>query len=141
MRRETRSPRRAMAPTVTSGLIVCIAVALALLGHIRLKAELDRLYTGIGRLDRELAEARRANEKLQVDLTTLTSPDGLGSRLRKLRLDLVMPGDDARVVLPEPGDEATAAVRNGAALTSRGTRLAGGMRADFNRETGTVRVP
>lgn len=94
--------RPGYAPTVTSAMLICLAAAISLLGHIRLKAELDRLYADITKLDRQTAEARRFNRKLQSDFVTLTSPAGLSARLREMRSDLTMPGDDLRIVLPEP---------------------------------------
>jgi len=103
MARETRRKTTgALAPTVTSALMICLAAALALLGQIRLKADLHRLYSGISNLDRQVAQVRRQNHKLQVDYEMLTSPAGLNNRLRDLQLNLIMPGDNARVVLPEP---------------------------------------
>ncbi|MBL9138602.1 MAG: hypothetical protein JNK85_22225 [Verrucomicrobiales bacterium] len=87
---------------MTSGVIVCLAVAVSLLGYIRLKGELNRLDTDINRLDRQLSELRRANHKLEMDYATIVSPSGLNNRLREMRLILVMPGENARVVLPEP---------------------------------------
>ncbi len=103
MARETRKKNSgALAPTVTSALMICLAVALALLVQIRLKADLHRLYTGISALDRQVAQVRRMNHKLQVDYEMLTSPAGLNNRLRDLQLNLIMPGENARVVLPEP---------------------------------------
>lgn len=101
-----REPRKkkpgALGPTVTSALMICLAAALALLVQIRLKADLHRLYTEISALDRQVAQAKRANHKLRVDYDMLTSPAGLNNRLRDLQLNLIMPGEDARVVLPEP---------------------------------------
>lgn len=103
MARETRRKTTgALAPTVTSALMICLAAALALLGQIRLKADLHRLYSGISNLDRQVAQVRRLNHKLEVDYEMLTSPAGLNNRLRDLQLNLIMPGDNARVVLPEP---------------------------------------
>ena len=90
------------APTMSSALLVCLAVAAAALGRIRLKSEENRLYSEINRLDTQVQETRRANRKLQIDYEILTSPSGLSTRIRDMRLNLVMPGDDARVVLPEP---------------------------------------
>jgi hypothetical protein len=90
---------------VTSGIIICLAVAVSLLGYIRLKGELSRLDTDINRLDRQLVELRRANKKLEMDYATIVSPSGLNNRLREMRLILVMPGDNARVVLPEPRND------------------------------------
>ena len=100
MARESRKKKKAgvLAPTVTSALLICLAAALALLVQIRLKADLHRLYNEINTLDRQVAQARRVNQKLQVDYEMLTSPAGLHSRLRDLRLNLIMPGEDARVV-------------------------------------------
>ncbi len=97
--------RPGYAPTVTSAVLICLAAAVSLLGHVRLKAELDRLYADITKLDRQTAEARRFNRKLQSDFETLTSPAGLSARLREMHLDLTMPGDDLRIVLPEPAAE------------------------------------
>lgn len=103
MARETRKKTTgALAPTVTSALMICLAAALALLGQIRLKADLHRLYSGISNLDRQVAQVRRLNHKLEVDYEMLTSSAGLNNRLRDLQLNLIMPGDNARVVLPEP---------------------------------------
>lgn len=103
MAREARKKKSgALAPTVTSALMICLAAALALLVQIRLKADLNRLYTGISTLDRQVAQVRRFNHKLQVDYEMLTSPAGLNNRLRDLQLNLIMPGENARVVLPEP---------------------------------------
>lgn len=105
MARESRKKKQkagVLAPTVTSALMICLAAALALLVQIRLKADLHRLYNEINTLDRQVAQTRRVNQKLQVDYEMLTSPAGLHSRLRDLRLNLIMPGEDARVVLPEP---------------------------------------
>lgn len=90
---------------VTSGVMICLAVAVSLLGYIRLKGELSRLDTDINRLDRQLAELRRFNNKLEMDYAMIVSPSGLNNRLREMRLILVMPGDNARVVLPEPSGE------------------------------------
>jgi hypothetical protein len=90
------------ASTMNSALLVCLAVAVAALGRIRLKSEENRLYSEISRLDYRLQEMRRLNRKLQNDYETLTSSSGLNTRIREMRLDLVMPGEDARVVLPEP---------------------------------------
>lgn len=90
------------ASTMNSALLVCLAVAVAALGRIRLKSEENRLYSEISRLDYRVQELRRLNRKLQNDYETLTSSSGLHSRIREMRLDLVMPGEDARVVLPEP---------------------------------------
>lgn len=90
------------ASTMNSALLVCLAVAVAALGRIRLKSEENRLYSEISRLDYRLQELRRLNRKLQIDYEILTSPAGLNTRIREMRLDLVMPGEDARVVLPEP---------------------------------------
>ncbi|MGE3312032.1 MAG: hypothetical protein AB7O66_18870 [Limisphaerales bacterium] len=101
--RDSRKKRTgALAPTVTSALMICLAAALALLVQIRLKADLHRLYGGISALDRQVAQARRMNHKLEVDYEMLTSPAGLNNRLRDLQLNLIMPGENARVVLPEP---------------------------------------
>lgn len=91
---------------MTSGVIICLAVAVSLLGYIRLKGELNRLDTDINRLDRQLAELRRSNHKLEMDYAMIVSPSGLNNRLREMRLFLVMPGENARVVLPEPQIEA-----------------------------------
>lgn len=103
MAREAKKKKAGtLGPTVTSALMICLAAALALLVQIRLKADLHRLYTDISTLDRQVAQVRRANHKLQVDYEMLTSPAGLNNRLRDLRLNLIMPGEDARVVLPEP---------------------------------------
>ena len=103
MAREARKKKSgALAPTVTSALMICLAAALALLVQIRLKADLHRLYTGISTLDRQVAQVRRLNHKLEVDYEMLTSPAGLNNRLRDLQLNLIMPGENARVVLPEP---------------------------------------
>lgn len=98
-------PRPGYAPTVTSAILICLAAAVALLGHVRLKAELDRLYADITKLDRQVADTRRNNRKLQIDYDTMTSPSGLSARIRELHLDLSMPLDDARIVLPEPTSE------------------------------------
>jgi hypothetical protein len=97
-----RSPSRGLATAVTSGLLISLAAGVALLGHIRLKGELNRLEMEIGRLDRELATRKRDNQKLRIDYETLVSADGLTQRLRAMRLGLIMPDDDARVVLAEP---------------------------------------
>ncbi len=103
MARETRKKKTgALGPTVTSALMICLAAALALLVQIRLKADLHRLYGGISALDRQVAQVRRLNHKLEVDYEMLTSPAGLNNRLRDLQLNLIMPGENARVVLPEP---------------------------------------
>ncbi len=91
-----------LAPTVNSALLICLAVAVAALGRIRLKSEESRLYTEINRLDTQLQELNRSNRKLQIDYETMTSPAGLSGRIREMHLNLVMPGEDARVVLPEP---------------------------------------
>ena len=102
-----RTVHRGYATTVTSGLLISLAVALALLGNIRLKDDLNRLEAEIGRLDRELAIRKRGNERLRMDYETLVSAEGLNQRVREMRLDLVMPGDDARIVLPEPPAESS----------------------------------
>lgn len=104
-RKNRRLESPGYASTVTSAVLVCFAVAVALLGHIRLKGELNRLDSEINRLDRRLAELRRSNNKLEMDYEVLVSPAGLSSRLREMRLNLVMPGDNARIVLPEPDAE------------------------------------
>lgn len=87
---------------VSSALVVCLAVGIVLLGRIRLKNEEARVYSEISRTEREIDELRRINRKLVVDYETLTAPSGLYARIREMRLDLGMPGDDARIVLPEP---------------------------------------
>ncbi len=90
------------ASTVSSALVICLAVGVVLLGRIRLKNEEARLYSEINRTEFDVNELRRGNRKLASDLETLTSPAGLRARIREMRLDLSMPGDDARIVLPEP---------------------------------------
>ncbi len=97
-----------LAPTVNSALLICLAVAVAALGRIRLKSEESRLYAEINRLDTQLQELHRSNRKLQIDYETMTSPAGLSTRIRDMHLNLVMPGEDARVVLPEPPGESAA---------------------------------
>lgn len=106
-RKSSRTPRTGTgrggyATIVTSALLVSGAVAIALLGNIRLKDELNRLETEIGRLDREVAARKRSNRRLLMDYETLVSSAGLNSRMQAMRLDLVMPGESARVILPEP---------------------------------------
>jgi hypothetical protein len=103
-RNPRRTPSRSLATVVTSGLLISPAVGVALLGHVRLKGELNRLEMEIGRLDRELAMRKRDNQKLRMDYETLVSADGLTQRLRAMRLGLIMPDDDARVVLSEPAE-------------------------------------
>lgn len=107
MARETnrKSAGVSYAPTVNSAVLVCLAVAVAALGRIRLKSEENRLYSEINRVEFQIQELRRSNRKLQVDYEILTSPAGLSGRIREMRLDLVMPGEDARVVLPEPATD------------------------------------
>src|SRR5690606_38156402 len=114
-----RSSRRVpvatgLGSTVTSMVLVCLAAGAALLGYIRLKAELGRLEMEIGAVDRELMARRRSNEKLRADYEALVSSDGLNRRIIAMNLDLVMPGENARVVLSEPAveiDTAAAPVR------------------------------
>lgn len=93
------------ASAVNSALVICVAVAVVALGRIRLKSEESRLYAEMNRLDYQLQETRRANRRLQIEYETLTSSRGLSARIRDMRLNLVMPGDDARVVLPEPTED------------------------------------
>lgn len=102
-----RSVRKAAgcASTVTSGLLVCLAVAVVLLGYIRLKGDLHRMETELGALDRTLARQMRDHERLRLDYETMVSAAGLDQRVRAMRLDLIMPGESARVVLPEPPRE------------------------------------
>lgn len=109
MARETRRRSASLAPTVSSALIVCVAVAVAALGRIRLKSEESRLYGEINRIETQLQELRRFNRKLQSDYETITSSAELNARVREMNLNLVMPGDAARVVLPEPGEGDAAA--------------------------------
>ncbi len=107
MRRETgrKSGGAGYASAMSSAAVVCFAVAAVALGRIRLKSEESRAYAEINRLDVMIQDTRRANRKLQVDHEILTSPAGLSGRVREMRLNLVMPGDDARVVLPEPASD------------------------------------
>lgn len=100
----TRNPRPGggYASTVSSALVICLAVGVVLLGRIRLKNEEARRYSEINRTEDALNQLRRFNLKLVSDLETLTSPAGLHARILEMRLDLSMPGDDARIVLPEP---------------------------------------
>ncbi|MBX3745038.1 MAG: hypothetical protein KF833_06985 [Verrucomicrobiae bacterium] len=93
------------ASTVTSGLLVCFAVAVALLGYIRLKGDLHRMETELGNLDRTMARLKRDHERLHLDYETMVSSAGLDQRVRAMRLNLVTPGESARVVLPEPPRE------------------------------------
>lgn len=88
--------------TVSSALVVCLAVGVVLLGRIRLKNEEARVYAEISRTEREIDDLRRNNRKLTVDYETLIAPSGLLARIREMGLDLATPGDDARIVLPEP---------------------------------------
>lgn len=107
-----RSPRKQPPPsggyvaTVTSGVLISLAVTIALLAHIRLKDELHRIESGISQLEEQLIKQKRENDRLQNDYDVLVSSDGLNKRLREMRLNLVMPGDGARVVLAEPTVEA-----------------------------------
>lgn len=100
LRRHRVSP--GLASTMTSALLVCVAVAIALLGHIRFKGELHRLDREIAGMERALRDQRKTNARLQADYERLVSPLGLEARLREMRLPLVVPGDGARVVLREP---------------------------------------
>lgn len=106
MARSSNKPSSSLVPTVSSALLVCLAVAVAALGRIRLKSEENRLYTDINRIEAQIQEVRRLNRKLQGDYEILTSSAGLTARVREMNLQLVMPGDAARVVLPEPGSRA-----------------------------------
>ncbi len=105
MARSAKKSGAGFGSTVSSAIVICLAVAVAALGRIRLKTEENRMYGEINRLDGQLQELRRSNRKLQVDYEFLTSPAGLSARIKEMQLDLVMPGNDARVVLPEPGGE------------------------------------
>ena len=98
---------------ISSALVVCLAVGVVLLGRIRLKNEEARVYAEISRTEREIDDLRRLNRKLALDYETLTAPRGLAARIREMRLDLAMPGDDARIVLPEPGSEPATATPPG----------------------------
>jgi hypothetical protein len=90
------------ATVITSGLLVCLAAGVSLLGHIRLKAELNRLEGDVAVLERQLGERRAHNLRLSRDYETLISSAALDRRIQEMGLNLVMPGDGARVVLPEP---------------------------------------
>lgn len=107
MARDNRKSGVSLMPTMSSALLVCMAVAVAALGRIRLKGDENRLYTEINRIESQVHEVRRLNRKLQVDYEILTSPAGLTTRIREMNLHLVMPGDGARVVLPEPLPDGT----------------------------------
>ena len=98
----TAKPRPGYLSTVSSALVVCLAVGVVLLGRIRLKNEEARVYAEISQTEREIDALRRGNRKLLMDYETLTAPSGLVARIREMRLDLAMPGEDARIVLPEP---------------------------------------
>ncbi|MCC6232056.1 MAG: hypothetical protein IT580_05400 [Verrucomicrobiales bacterium] len=104
-----RNPRRTPAPgytsTIASVVLICISVALALLAQIRLKDELNRLDRDLSKLDRQITEQRKLNQKLVSDYQFLVSSSGLENRVREMRLSLVMPTEDARVILPEPISE------------------------------------
>jgi hypothetical protein len=123
-RNPRKTSRRGYASIVTSALLVSLSAAIALLGNIRLKGELNRLDTEIGQLDRSLGEQRRSNRKLRMDYETLVSSAGLSSRLQEMQLNLVMPGENARIVLPEPSPESL--VRHGDAHQPFDDRLAMG---------------
>ncbi len=104
-RSSAAKPRPGYLSTVSSALVVCLAVGVVLLGRIRLKNEEARVYAEISRTEREIDALRRGNRKLAMDYETLTAPSGLVARIREMRLDLAMPGEDARIVLPEPQAE------------------------------------
>ncbi len=109
MPRSPKKPgRRGYAAIFTSALTVSLAAAIALLCNIRLKEELNRLETDIGRLDHQLALRKRINRKSRMDYETLVSSSGLNLRVQEMGLDLVMPDENARIVLPEPPIEAVA---------------------------------
>ena len=103
MARDVRKGTGSLVPTMSSALLICLAVAVAALGRIRLKSEENRLYGDINRIEAQLQDARRLNRKLQSDYEVLTSSLGLNARMREMNLNLMMPGDAARVVQPEPG--------------------------------------
>lgn len=109
MPRERSKPAgEGYASIVGSGLLLVLAVAAVLLGRSKLKNDESALYVDISKLERQLDEVRRANGKLLVDYATLTAPGSLAARIRDMRLGLIMPGDDARVILPEPNAVQTA---------------------------------
>lgn len=102
----SRNPRRpaahGYAATIASVAVICVSVALALLAQVRLKDELNRLDRDITRLDRQINEQKKQNQKLQADYQFLVSSAGLNHRVRDMQLSLIMPREDARIVLPEP---------------------------------------
>ena len=102
----SRNPRRPRSPgyaaTIASVAVICVSVALALLAQVRLKDELNRLDRDISKLDRQINEQRKQNQKLQADYQFLVSSVGLNHRVRDMQLSLIMPREDARVILPEP---------------------------------------
>ena len=87
----TAKPRPGYLSTVSSALVVCLAVGVVLLGRIRLKNEEARVYAEISQTEREIDALRRGNRKLLRDYETLTAPSGLVARIREMRLDLAMP--------------------------------------------------
>jgi hypothetical protein len=130
MARKSRpSVRLGYASTVTSALLVCVAVAVALLGHIRFKGELHRLDRENGKIEFALKEQRRLNAELEADYDTLVSPRGLEARLRELNLNLIVPGGASRVVLREPlaieGDRSAEQGANGHSLAWGGESVTG----------------
>ena len=101
-RKSSRPPGVSYTSTVTSALLICVAVAIALLGNIRLKSEQSSLEVQIMRLERAIGDADKSNAKLQLDYEQLISQSGLDQRIRLMRLQLNLPGNDARIILPEP---------------------------------------
>lgn len=128
MARKASRPRSSGGPgyatMLASAALVCLAVAVALLGHLRLKGEIYRMDAENSRLEHALVEARKTNVRLQNDYETLISPRGLEDRIRDMRLRLIMPGDVARVVLPEPRADEPAPPSLPASRAGRDGRLA-----------------
>ncbi len=124
MPRNPRRPSHDYAATIASVALICISVALALLAQVRLKDELNRLDRDVTRLDRQITEQKKLNQKLQADYQFLVSSAGLTHRVRDMQLSLVVPAEDARIVLPEPTLEPPVSVPGGTPVPAPGAGAA-----------------